>query len=118
MTVSNLELVAGRAYEFAVAGSLAEKAVVVHDVNVYAIQGSSQAGSTRIRLINAAADVEAVNLDLIGDDIATRPFSDVTAPRASDYTVIAAGTYQVRVTDAAGGNELILWQDYTFERDS
>jgi Domain of unknown function (DUF4397) len=44
MTFSNLELVAGRAYEIAVVGSLAESTVVVNDVDVYAVEGSSQAG--------------------------------------------------------------------------
>lgn len=118
MTFSGLELVAGRAYEVAVVGSLGDRAVVVNDVNVYAVEGTSQAGSTRIRLVNAAADVAAVNLDLIGGDIATRPISDVAGQRASDYTVIAAGTYQVRLTGTADGEELFHVPEFTFDRDT
>ena len=38
-------------------------------------------------------------------------------PRASDYTVIAAGTYQVRLT-GADGEELLLLPEFTFERDT
>ena len=116
--IIDVELVAGRAYEIAVVNSPAETWLKLSEVDVYAVEGTSQAGSTRIRLINAATDVPSVDLDLIGGDIATRQFSDLAFPETSDYSVIAAGTYRVRLTESASGRELVVLPEFTFDRDT
>jgi len=55
INIADFELVAGRAYEVALVGSLASIEAVVNEVNVYEVEGTSRAGSTRIRLINTAS---------------------------------------------------------------
>jgi hypothetical protein len=118
--LADVEFAAGRAYEIAVIGSGVTIEAKVIDVNVYAVAGTSQAGSTRIRVINASADVVAANLDLIGGDIATRVFRDVDVAGVSDYAVVAAGRYEARLTDSAGGGEIPHVPNFTvdLERDT
>jgi hypothetical protein len=116
----SVELVAGRAYEIAVLGSGSTIEAKVLEVNVYGVEGTSRAGSTRVRLINASADFVSANLDLIGGDIATRVFRGVDLAGVSDYAVVAAGTYEARLTESVGGEEIPYVPNFSvgLERDT
>ncbi len=116
--VPALELVAARAYEIAAVGMLAEIAAVVFDVDVFAVEGRAQFGSSRLRVIHAGPDAPPIDVTLIADDIASTPIAGVSFPDASPYAVTAAGSYKVRVTTSNGGDGVLFLPEMTFERDT
>lgn len=67
-------------------------------------------GSALVRFIHASPDVAAVDIGVVdGPTLVT----NVAYPTASRYVSVAAGTYDLRVTPADGGDDLIRVADWT-----
>lgn len=116
--VPALELEPGKAYEIAAVGLLAEIEAAVYEADVFAVQGTAQFGSARIRAVHAAPDAPAIDVTLIADDIATKPVAGLAFPGASAYAVVAAGTYRVQVAASETGEQALFLPEVTFERDT
>jgi hypothetical protein len=98
VTVDNAQTEPGTAYELAVIGPSDDLQLLVNAVDLAPLPSGTEGTplqNTRVRAIHAVPDAPAVNVSVIGGDIAERIFSDVTYPTVTDYIEKTAGRYRV-----------------------
>ncbi len=93
-----IETDAGAAYELAVIGSGDDLQLQVNQVDLSPLSpgtAGTPLETTRVRAIHAVPDAPAVDISVIGGDIAEPIFTDVTYPDVTDYVEKTAGVYRV-----------------------
>jgi hypothetical protein len=89
---------AGTAYELAVIGTADDLQLQVNPVDLSPMTPGTEGTplqNTRVRAIHAVPDAPAVDISVIGGDIAEQVFTDVTYPEVTDYVEKTAGLYRV-----------------------
>lgn len=93
-----IKIEAGAAYELAVIGTADDLQLQVNQVDLSPLPPGAEGTpltTTRVRVIHAVPDAPAVDISVIGGDIAERIFTNVTYPDVTDYVEKAAGMYRV-----------------------
>jgi len=91
----------------------ANDALVITDIH-----STPSSGNISIRVINAASNLSTVDVYVVtaGTDVAgvSPTYSSVTVPSATDYTTLAAGSYQVIFTLLSSKNILLSTTSLSF----
>ncbi len=105
LSVADVEIAAGTAYELAAVDTLAAPQLLVSAVDLSPLppgDAGTPLQNTRIRAIHAAPDAGTVDVAFIGGDIAERAFGDLSFPQVSDYLEKTAGSYRVILNPTEG----------------
>lgn len=100
LSVSDVNIAPGTAYELAVVGEAGSLQLLVNPVDLSPLPPGAEGTpleNTRVRAIHAVADAPAVDVTIIGDDIAEKIFPGVSYPQVTDYVTRPAGKYRVQV---------------------
>ncbi len=97
---ATLTLEAGKAYQVAATGFVAEIAPQVYEIDL----SNMAADSARVQVMHAVPDAPAVDIALTGGDVL---ISDLAFGSASDYLEVPAGSYDLEVR-VAGTTDVAL----------
>lgn len=100
LSALDVNIAPGAAYELATVGEHGELQLLVNPVDLSPVPPGAEGTplqNTRVRAIHAVADAPAVDVSIIGDDIAERIFQDVSFPNVTDYVTKTAGAYRIQV---------------------
>lgn len=121
VTVDNAQTEPGTAYELAVIGPSDDLQLLVNAVDLAPLPPGAEGTplqNTRVRAIHAVPDAPAVNVSVIGGDIAERIFSDVTYPHVTGYVEKTAGLYRVLLDVPEAGLPSIDLGESLFDGDT
>jgi hypothetical protein len=99
LSALDVNIMPGTAYELATVGEGGDLELLVSPVDLSPLPPGegTPLQNTRVRAIHAVASAPAVDVSIIGDDIAEKIFEDVTFPLVTDYVVKPAGAYRIQV---------------------
>ncbi len=98
--LTNVSLKPGNALEVAAVGSPEAIQLIASSVDLSPIppvESGMPLQNSRIRVVHAVSDAPAVNISVIGGDIAERVIADLSYPEVSDYVIKTAGQYRILI---------------------
>lgn len=119
-TLTDEQIEAGIAYEFAAVGTAADPQLLVSPVDLAPLAPNTDVpvGNTRIRAVNGVADAPSIDAVLIGGDIAERVGARLAFQDVSDYLQKVAGTYRVQLSTSEGDFTTLHLEEITFVGDT